>query len=323
MTRDEQPWKKIDRKWVFGQSTSATEVKETHHKSAQTKELQDVHQASDQEERLHNAQTRQAQAEEMEDDEVDINQDYDLTKSPWDPIDNYLGSEQEATPVVQSQPMLHDPLLRYVTKTKYLIDLVPTKEVTISENLATEASPEQSSSSTSSLSETEDGDEDAVLNKADKEYLEQMEVDYKGTEGTQEDIGGVPEVYQPIPYLDEDWLFSGEAMDASPRTESTLLLDTAKPAEEIVPPAPRDTTGAASVLANPDILTAEEFLGLPKLEAAGEEEDREEVLASFDAMSHWTPELPTPKENLPLERTDHSPTKRNKRSRKGGKSGKH
>ena len=264
------------------------------------------------------AQTRQAQAEEIQDVKVDIDQDYDLTKSPLYPIYNYLGSEQEATLVAQSQPMLHDPLPRYMTETKYLIDLVPTKEVTTSENLATKASPEQSSSSTSSSLEAEDGDDDAALDKADEEYLEQMVLDYKGTKGTWKDIGAVPAVYHPIPCFDEYRLLSGEAMDVSPRTESTLLVDTAKPTEEIVSPVSGDTTKAASALANSNLLTAEEFLGLPKLEPMDEEEDKEESPASFDTMIHWTPELPTPKENFPLERTNHSPTKRNKRSKKGG-----
>ena len=130
MTHEEQPWRKIDRKWAFGQCTSATEVKEAHPKSARMKEVQQDVQAGTQEERLCDAPTGQAQAEEIQEEKVDIDLDYDLTKSPWDPIENYLGSEQEVTLVTQDQPVLHNPLPRYVTETKYLIDLVPTKEVT-------------------------------------------------------------------------------------------------------------------------------------------------------------------------------------------------
>ena len=57
---------------------------------------------------------------------------------------NYLGSEQETTPAVRDQPVLHDSLPRYVTETKYLIDLVPTQKETVSDKPATEAIPEQS-----------------------------------------------------------------------------------------------------------------------------------------------------------------------------------
>ena len=109
-THDEQPWRRIDRKQTFGQSTSVPEVKDAHQESAL-------------EEKAQGTETEKAQAEEVQDEEVDIDQDYDLTKSPFNPMDNYLGSEHEATLVVKSQPMLHDPLPRYVTETKYLIDL--------------------------------------------------------------------------------------------------------------------------------------------------------------------------------------------------------
>ena len=115
-------------------------------------------------------------------------------------MDNYLGSEQETTPAVKDQPVLHDSLLRYVTKTKYLIDLVPTQKEIASDKPATEAVPEQSSSSsTASSSETEDEGIDAAQDLADGEYFEQMEINYKGTEGTQENVGGGSKVYHPIP----------------------------------------------------------------------------------------------------------------------------
>ena len=120
-------------------------------------------------------------------------------------------------PAIRDQPALHDSLLRYVTETKYLIDLVPTQKGAVSDKPTTEAIPEQSSpSSTASPSETEDKDDNTVQDLADGEYFKQMEIDYKGTEGTQEDVGGGSEVYHPISRLEEDWLLSGEAMDTSP-----------------------------------------------------------------------------------------------------------
>ena len=255
-------------------------------------------------------------------EEDDIDQDYDLTKSPFDPMGNYLGSKQETMPAIRNQPALHDSLPRYVTETKYLIDLVPTQKGAVSDKSTTEAIPEQSSSSsTASPSETED---DTVQDLADGEYFEQMEIDYKGTEGTREDVGGGSEVYHPIPRLEEDQLLSGEAMDASPWTESTLLADTMRPTAEAELRATVSTVAAATALANLDMPTAEEFYDIPPLEdtEAGDEKDREESLASLDATSHQTPELPTPKEGLPPEKTDRSSTKKNKRSKKGGRSGK-
>ena len=118
---------------------------------------------------------------------------------------------------------------------------------------------------------------------------------------------------------------SGEVMDASPRIESTLLANTAKPTAEAELPASRNTAAAAMAPAHPDMPTAEEFYGIPPLEdvQAGDEEDRKESPASFNATSHWMPKLPTPKEGLPPEKTDRSLTKKSKRSKKGGISGKH
>ena len=237
---------------------------------------------------------------------------------------NYLGSEQETMPAVRDQPALYDSLPRYITETKYLIDLVPTQKGTVSDKPATEAIPEQSLSSSTALSSETEDDDDAVQDLADGEYFEQMEINCKGTECTWEDIGGGSEVYHPIPQLEEDQLLSGEAMDASSQTESTLLADTAKPTAEVELPTTRSTAAAAMALANLDMLTAEEFYDIPPLEdtQAGDEKDREESPASFDTMSHQTPELPTPKEGLPPEKMDRSPTKKNKRSKKGGRSGK-
>ena len=240
-------------------------------------------------------------------------------------MDNYLGSEQETTPAIRDQPVLHYSLPRYVTETKYLIDLVPTQKETVLDKPATEALPEQSSSSsTASSSETEDKGDNTVQDLADGEYFEQMEIDYKGTEGTQEDVGGRSEIYHPIPRLEEDQLLSGEAMDASPWTKSTLLADTAKPTADAELPATGSTAAADMAPPDLDMLTAEEFYDIPPLEdaQARDKKDREESPASFDPMSHQTPKLPTPKEGLPPEKTDHLPTKRNKRSKKGGRSGK-
>ena len=214
MIHDEQPWRKIDRKQAFGQSTSAPEVQDTHPESAQPEEVQD-------------AQPEHAQLEEVQDKEADIDQDYNLTQSPFNPIDDYLGSEQETALATGNQPMVNDPIPRY------LLHLVPTKKGVTPENPATEAPLEQSSSSgTSSSSESNDGDDDVAQEQADEEYLEQMEVNYKGTEGTQEDISRVLEVYHPITHIEEDQLLSGKVMDAFPRTESTLLADSVQAAAE-------------------------------------------------------------------------------------------
>ena len=212
MTQDKQPQRRIDRKQAFGQSTGGWEVKDIHHGSTPGEKVPEAH-------------SEQAQVGEQPVEEDDIDQDYGLTKSPFEPMVNYLGSKQETTPAIRDQPALHDSLLRYVTKTKYLIDLVPTQKGAVSDKPTMEAVPEQSlSSSTASSSETEDEDDDTVQDLADGEYFEQMEIDYKGTEGTWEDVHGGSEVYHPIPRLEEDWLLSGEAMDASPWTESTLLV---------------------------------------------------------------------------------------------------
>ena len=152
-----------------------------------------------------------------------------------------------------------------------------------------------------------------------------MEVNYKGTEGTWEDISRVPEVYHPIPCIKEDQLLSGEVMHTSPRTESTLLANSTQTAAETVPLATRDTTTAALAPVNPDMLTAEEFLDMPELETTQPEgdEDQDESPASFDATSHQMPSLPMPKDSLHPERMEQLPIKKNKRSKKGGRTGRH
>ena len=148
-----------------------------------------------------------------------------------------------------------------------MIDLVPTQKETVLDKLATEAVPEQSSSSsTASSLETKDEGDDTVQDLADGEYFQQMEINYKGTEGTQEDVGGGSEVYHPIPQLEEDQLLSGEAMDASPQTESILLADTVKPTADIELLATGNTVAVDTALANLDMPTAEEFYDIPPLE---------------------------------------------------------
>ena len=288
--------------------------------------MKDTHHGNAPGEKGSDAQSERAWAEEQPREEDDIDQDYDLTKSPFDPMGNYLGSKQETMPAVRDQPVLHDSLPRYVTETKYLIDLVPTQKETVLDKLATEAIPEQSpSSSTASSSETKDEGDDAVQDLADGEYFEQMEINYKGTEGTREDVGGGSEVYHPIPRLEEDQLLSGEAMNTSPQMESTLLADTAKPTADAELQATGNTVAADTAPANLDMLTAEEFYDIPLLEdaQARDEKDREDSPASFDPMSYQMPKLPTPKEGLPPEKMDRLLTKKNKRSKKGGRSGKH
>ena len=111
-------------------------------------------------------------------------------------------------------------------------------------------------------------------------------------------------------------------MDASFWMKSTLLANTAKTTADVGLPATRSTAAADMAPADLDMQTAEEFYDIPPLEdtQAGGEEDREESPASFDPTNHQMPKLPTPKEGLPPEKTDRMPTKRNKRSRKGGKS---
>ena len=116
---------------------------------------------------------------------------------------------------------------------------------------------------------------------------------------------GVPEIYHITPdvRMEEDQLLRGEAMEASPRTKSTLLADTTPAAAKAMPPATRDKATAAPETVNQDMLTVEEFMSMPDLEPAWTkgEEDLEESPASFDMLSH---QMPTPKENKPPERTE-------------------
>ena len=271
---------------------------------------------------------KETQPEEVQRQETEIDCDYNLIHSPYNPVDDYLDPSLEATPTTKKQPMVHDPLPRYLIDLKSLSGAkasgLPTTKGTPSKNPASEVTPKQSSSSsTGSSSEDEDRRTGAVEKQADKEYLEQMQMEYKGTESTQEDMRGVPQVYHTIPHMEEDQLLRGEVMEAFPRTESTLLADTTPGASEAMPPATRDKATAAPETVNQDMLTVEEFMSMPDLEPAQTEgeEDLEESLASFDAMSHQMPSLPTPKENKPPERIEWSPAKKSKKSKKGGKGG--
>ena len=83
--------------------------------------------------------------------------------------------------------------------------------------------------------------------------------------------------------------------------ESTLLADTVRPTAE----AELLATGSTAMApANLDMPTAEEFYDISPLEdaQAGDEKDREESPASFDATSHQMPELPTPRKACHLIR---------------------
>ena len=60
-----------------------------------------------------------------------------------------------------------------------------------------------------------------------KGHLEQLEAEYKGTETTREEMCGVKETYHATPDVNDEDLLRGEAMDASPRTETALLAEMA------------------------------------------------------------------------------------------------
>ena len=55
--------------------------------------MKDTHHGSAQKEKVPEAHSEQAHAGEKPEEEDDIDQDYNLTKSPFDPMGNYLGSE--------------------------------------------------------------------------------------------------------------------------------------------------------------------------------------------------------------------------------------
>ena len=94
------------------------------------------------------------------------------------------------------------------------------------------------------------------------------------------------------------------------------------PLADVELPATGSTAAADTAPADLDMPTAEEFYDIPPQEdaQARDKKNRGELPASFDPMSHQTPELPTPKEGLLPKKMDRSLTKRNKRSKKGGRS---
>ena len=72
--------------------------------------MKDTHHGNAPGEKGSDAQSERAWAEEQPREEDNIDQDYDLTKSPFDPMGNYLGSKQETMPAIRDQPVLHDSL---------------------------------------------------------------------------------------------------------------------------------------------------------------------------------------------------------------------
>ena len=165
--------------------------------------------------------------------------------------------------------------------------------------MATEASLEQSSSScTSSLSETKDGDDNAVQGQVDEEYLEQMDIDYKGTKGTREGIvGDLPSHTTPGWRLAVEWQGNGHL----PQNRIHPVGWHCKAHSWGRVPGFWGHCRSCLGPSQPWHADCWGVLGVPKLEdaQAGDDEDREESPASFDAMSHQMPKLPIPKESLP------------------------
>ena len=151
-----------------------------------------------------------------------------------------------------------------------------------------------------------------TASKADQSHLEQMEADYKGTESTREEMLGVQEAYHTTP--NEDELLGGEAMDASPRTETALLAETGDtPAAGVnCGITEEETLAAVASIHNPSMPTEAEFFG--------EDVDMEDSPESFVALSHRTPHLPDVPEKKPPTTTDRTPKKkRGRHSNKGRK----
>ena len=145
-------------------------------------------------------------------------------------------------------------------------------------------------------------------------HLEQLEAKYKGTETTWEEMCGVKETYHATPDVNDEDLLRGEAMDASPRTETALLAKTADtPATGIGHGILKEETLAAIVsISNPSMPTETEFLNT--------DVDMEESPESFEALSHRTLHLPEIPEVKPPTATDRTPKKkRGKSSSKGRK----
>ena len=96
----------------------------------------------------------------------------------------------------------------------------------------------------------------------DQSHLQQLEAEYKGTESTREEMCGVRESYHTTPNVNDDDLLKGEAMDASPRTETALLAETeSTPATGVGHGiSDQETLAAIASISNPSMPTEAEFL---------------------------------------------------------------
>ena len=149
----------------------------------------------------------------------------------------------------------------------------------------------------------------------DQGHLQRLEADYKGTETTREEMCRVKESYHATPNVDDDDLLRGEAMDASPRTETALLAKMENtPATGVGRGISEEETLAAVVsISDPSMPMEAEFLNT--------DVDMEESPESFEPLSHQTPHLPEIPEKKPPVVTDWTPKK--KRGKPSGKGRKH
>ena len=150
--------------------------------------------------------------------------------------------------------------------------------------------------------------------KEGRSHLEQLEIEYRGRVSTREEMHGVQEAYHATPNVNDDDLLKGEAMDASPRTETALLAETADTLAVGVNCGitEEETLAAVASIHNPSMPTEAEFLNT--------DVDMEESPESFDALSHCTPHLPDIPEKKPPTTTDRTPKKKQGRhSNKGRK----
>ena len=143
-----------------------------------------------------------------------------------------------------------------------------------------------------------------IATGGDESHLQQLEAEYKGTETTREEMCRVTESYHTTPNVTDDDLLRGEAMDASPRTETTLLAETADtPATGVgCGISEEETLAAVASIYNPSMPTEVEFLNTNV--------DMEESPESFEALSHRTPHLPDISEVKPPTATDRTPKKK-------------
>ena len=101
-----------------------------------------------------------------------------------------------------------------------------------------------------------------IATGGDQSHLQQLEAKYKGTETTWEEMCGVKETYHATPDVTDDDLLRGEAMDASPRTETALLAEMAgTPATGVGRGiSEEETLAAVASISNPSMPTEAEFL---------------------------------------------------------------